>query len=143
MTKRGNSSSSSTSNPASIIRRVTANPGVLTPRYAPHLPRVVNRRAFCVVLRRLRLVCPFLEDLQSHSAWAQNAQPVFSFFIGGACGVMASDFHPTAEGALSEATLATNTKVLAPYAEPDDHGPASSSRAICPIVDTAKGRVRC
>ncbi len=48
MTKRGNSSSSSTSNPMSIIRRETANPGVLMPRYAPHLlPCGQSARVLC------------------------------------------------------------------------------------------------
>jgi hypothetical protein len=115
MSKSG-SSKPSMSNPMSIIRRVTANSGVLTPRYAPHLPRVVNRRAFLRGASSIAIGLPFLESLQSHSAWAQNAQPVFSLWIGGACGVVASDFHPSAAGPLSEATLGKNTKVLAPYA---------------------------
>lgn len=102
--------------PTGIIRRVTVERGPLTPRFAPHLPRTVNRRAFLRGASSIAIGLPFLESLQSHSAWAQSAQPVFSFFICGANGVVANDFHPSAAGALSEATLGKNTKVLAPYA---------------------------
>lgn len=105
-----------TKNPSGLIRRVSVDRGVLTPRFAPHLPRTVNRRAFLRGLSSVAIGLPFLESLQSHSAWAQNAQPVFSFFICGANGVVGNDFHPSAAGALSEATLGKNTKVLAPFA---------------------------
>lgn len=104
-------------NPMGIIRRVTVDRGSLTPRYAPHLPRTVNRRAFLRGVSSVAIALPFLESLQSHSAWAQNAQPVFGFFICGANGVVGNDFHPSGAGALSEATLGKSTKVLAPYAD--------------------------
>ncbi len=104
-------------NPMGIIRRVTVDRGVLTPRYAPHLPRTVNRRAFLRGVSSVAIGLPFLESLQSHSAWAQNAQPVFSFFICGANGVIGNDFHPSAAGPLNEGTLGKNTKVLAPFAD--------------------------
>lgn len=103
-------------NPMGIIRRVTVDRGVLTPRFAPHLPRTVNRRAFLRGASSIAIGLPFLESLQSHSAWAQNAQPVFSFFICGANGVIGNDFHPSG-ATLSEATLGKNTKVLAPFAD--------------------------
>lgn len=100
----------------SMIRRVNAERGLLTPRFAPHLPRTVNRRAFLRGLSSVAIGLPFLESLQSHSAWAQSAQPVFSLFICGANGVVGNDFHPSGTGALTEAILGKNTKVLAPYA---------------------------
>ncbi len=100
-----------------IIRRVSVERGPLTPRFAPHLPRTVNRRAFLRGASSIAIGLPFLESLQSHSAWAQSGQPVFSLFICGANGVVGNDFHPSAAGALSEATLGKNTKVLAPYAD--------------------------
>lgn len=104
-------------NPMGIIRRVTVERGVLTPRYAGHLPRTVNRRAFLRGLSSVAIGLPFLESLQSHSAWAQGSQPIFSLFICGANGVVGNDFHPSGAGALSEGTLGKNTKVLAPYAD--------------------------
>ena len=69
---------------------------------------------------------PFLEGLPERSAWAQSAQPVFSFYIVAACGVVGSKFFPTATGALTTAGLAgatdKATSVLAPHArEPAVH----------------------
>jgi len=99
-----------------IIRRVAVDRGPLTPGFAPNLPRTVNRRAFLRGASSIAIGLPFLESLQSHSAWAQSTQPVFSLFICGANGVVGNDFHPSGTGALTEATLGKNTKVLAPYA---------------------------
>ena len=69
---------------------------------------------------------PFLEGLPERSAWAADAQPVFSSFIVAACGVVGSKFFPSATGALSprRSLRLTDkaTSVLAPHArEPAVH----------------------
>ena len=99
----------------SIIRRVNAGSKILTPRFAPHLPRTVNRRAFLRGASAVAIGLPFLESLQSHSAWAQSGQPVFSLWICVANGIVGRDFHPSESGALSAGNLGKNTAVLADY----------------------------
>lgn len=101
----------------SIIRRVNTGTGVLSPRFAPHVPRTVNRRAFLRGASAVAIGLPFLESLQTHSAWAQSSQPVFSLFICVANGVVGRDFHPAAAGPLNAGNLGKNTSVLADYAD--------------------------
>jgi hypothetical protein len=79
---------------------------------------VINRRAFLRGAGGVAIGLPFLEGLQARSAWAQDAQPRFAFFIVAACGVVANRFYPAATGALSAASLGTDKAVgaLAPHA---------------------------
>jgi hypothetical protein len=71
----------------------------------------INRRAFLRAGTSIAVGLPFLEGLQERSAWAQSAQPVFSFFIVTANGVVqkqGSDpekFWPTATGTLTKENL--------------------------------------
>ncbi len=76
---------------------------------------VVNRRAFLRGAGGLALGLPFLESLPSRSAWAANGEPIFSFFICHSCGVVDSDFGPSA-GPITEASLSGKAmSALAPY----------------------------
>jgi len=61
----------------------------------------INRRAFLYGAGGVALGLPFLEGLQERSAWAAGADPVFTFFLCGACGVEPKRFWPTGTGALS------------------------------------------
>lgn len=62
---------------------------------------VVNRRAFLYGAGGVALALPFLEGLPERSAWAAGAEPVFTFFICGACGVEPKRFWPSGTGDLS------------------------------------------
>ena len=62
--------------------------------------RTVNRRAFLYGAGGVAIGLPFLEGLPERSAWAQGAEPVFTFFMCAACGVEPKRFWP-ATGALS------------------------------------------
>jgi hypothetical protein len=62
--------------------------------------RTVNRRAFLYGAGGIAIGLPFLEGLPERSAWAQGAEPVFTFFMCAACGVEPKRFWP-ATGALS------------------------------------------
>jgi hypothetical protein len=64
--------------------------------------KVINRRAFLYGTGGIAIGLPFLEGLPERSAWAQDAAPVFSFFICAACGVEPKKFWPTGTGALKE-----------------------------------------
>jgi hypothetical protein len=79
----------------------------------------VNRRAF-LTAGTVAVGLPFLEGLPSRSAWAQNATPVFTFFVVAQNGVVGKNFFPSATGALTTASLAgatgMATSVLAPHA---------------------------
>ena len=79
-----------------------------------------NRRRFLRGAGGVAIGLPFLEGLPERSAWAQSAQPVFSFYLVAACGVVGSKFFPTATGELTTAGLAgatdKATSVLSPHA---------------------------
>jgi hypothetical protein len=62
---------------------------------------VVNRRAFLYGAGGIAVGLPFLEGLPERSAWAQNAEPIFTFFMCAACGVEQKRFWPTETGPLS------------------------------------------
>ena len=83
-------------------------------------PSTFNRRRFLRGAGGVAIALPFLEGLPERSAWAQSAQPVFSFYIVAACGVVGSKFFPTATGELTTAGLAgatdKATSVLSPHA---------------------------
>jgi Protein of unknown function (DUF1552) len=82
--------------------------------------RFINRRAFLTGAGTVAVGLPFLEGLPSRSAWAADAQPVFTFFIVGQNGQVMKNFFPAATGALTTAGLAgatdIATSVLAPHA---------------------------
>jgi hypothetical protein len=63
---------------------------------------------------------PFLEGLPERSAWAAPGDPVFTFYMVAACGVVGSKFFPSATGELTTASLSAATdkatSVLAPHA---------------------------
>jgi hypothetical protein len=63
--------------------------------------RALNRRAFLYGAGGVALGLPFLEGLPERSAWAAGADPVFTFFMCGACGVEPKRFWPSGTGALS------------------------------------------
>lgn len=79
---------------------------------------VVNRRAFLRGAAGVAIGLPFLEGLPERSAWAADAVPVFTLFIGAACGVVPARFFPSATGSLTTASMGTDkaTSVLAPHA---------------------------
>jgi hypothetical protein len=85
------------------------------------LPRraSVNRRAF-LRAGAIAVGLPFLEGLPARSAWAVDAQPVFSLFMVATNGVVQQSFFPSAPGALTSASLTSTpeiaTSVLAPHA---------------------------
>jgi hypothetical protein len=82
--------------------------------------RMINRRAFLTGGGLVAVGLPFLEGLPSRSAWAQDAAPVFTFFVVGQNGVVPKNFFPSATGELTTAGLAgagdVATKVLSPHA---------------------------
>lgn len=61
----------------------------------------VNRRAFLRGAGAVAIGLPFLEGLPERSAWAADAQPVFTFMMIGSCGVVGKSFFPSATGALT------------------------------------------
>lgn len=63
--------------------------------------KVVNRRAFLYGAGGIALGLPFLEGLPERSAWAADAQPIFTFFMCAACGVEPKKFWPASTGELS------------------------------------------
>src|SRR5690606_28674535 len=76
------------------------------------------RRAFLRGAGGIALGLPFLEGLPGRSAWAQDANPVFSFFIMMQCGVIQNKWWPTQTGALTPATMAgTAHEPLSDFAE--------------------------
>jgi len=94
----------------------------------PARPRI-NRRAFIRGAGTVAVALPFLEGLPERSAWAQNEQPKFAFFICTSCGVVQKPgggndpekFWPTADGALTTASMQAfaadrATGILADYA---------------------------
>ena len=64
-----------------------------------------NRRAFLRGASGIALGLPFLEGMQSRSAWAQDAKPVFSFFIMMQNGIIQDKWWPSATGALTAGTM--------------------------------------
>jgi len=80
----------------------------------------INRRAF-LRAGTVAIGLPFLEGLPERSAWAANAQPVFSMFMVAACGVVGKSFFPSATGALTSSGLSgagdIAVSALAPHAE--------------------------
>jgi len=58
---------------------------------------VINRRAFLYGAGGVAIGLPYLEGLPERSAWAQDAQPVFAFFLTAACGVEPKRFFPDAK----------------------------------------------
>jgi hypothetical protein len=74
---------------------------------------VINRRAFLYGAGGVAIGLPYLEGLPERSAWAQNAQPVFAFFLTAACGVEPKRFFPDAKPPGDLATiLATGDKAV-------------------------------
>ncbi|HEY3493517.1 MAG TPA: DUF1552 domain-containing protein, partial [Polyangiaceae bacterium] len=72
---------------------------------------VVNRRAFLYGAGGVALGLPFLEGLPERSAWAQDAAPIFTFFICAACGVEPKRFWPESDGVLTD-ILASGDKAV-------------------------------
>jgi hypothetical protein len=77
--------------------------------------RALNRRAFLYGAGGVALGLPFLEGLPERSAWAAGNDPVFTFFMCGACGVEPKRFWPTGTGPLAE--LLTSGKSVDALAE--------------------------
>ena len=80
--------------------------------------KVVNRRAFLYGAGTVAIGLPFLEGLPERSAWAAGSDPVFTFFMCGACGVEPKRFWPASTGELS--------------------GLLSSGKAVDALADQAK-----
>jgi hypothetical protein len=66
---------------------------------------VINRRAFLYGAGGVAIGLPFLEGMPERSAWAQDAQPVFAFFLTAACGVEPKRFFPDGDPGTDLATL--------------------------------------
>jgi hypothetical protein len=82
--------------------------GKITPKR-----HVINRRAFLYGAGGVAIGLPYLEGLPERSAWAQDAQPVFSFFMTAACGVEPKRFFPDGNPGTDLATLlATGDKAV-------------------------------
>jgi hypothetical protein len=69
----------------------------------------INRRAFLRGAGTVAIGLPFLEGMPERSAWAADAQPVFTMFIVASCGVVGKSFLPDATGALTTSGLAGMT----------------------------------
>lgn len=78
-------------------------------RIGPIKRSQVNRRAFLRGVGTVAIGLPFLEGLPERSAWAQDDEPVFSFFIMTQNGVVQENFWPSATGALTPQTMAGKT----------------------------------
>lgn len=74
-----------------------------------------NRRAFLRGAGGISIGLPFLESLPGRSAWAQDDNPVYTFFIMQQNGIIRESWWPTQTGALSAATM--NGTALAPLAD--------------------------
>lgn len=72
---------------------------------------IINRRAFLRGAGGVAIGLPFLEGLPERSAWAQDAQPRFVFFMVAACGVVGNKFFPGATGPLSASSLGSDKAV--------------------------------
>jgi hypothetical protein len=79
----------------------------------------LNRRAFLYGAGSVAIGLPFLESLQSRSAWAADSTPVFSLWVCNANGVVGSDWWPAATGDLSGLAAETNkaTSIIGDYAD--------------------------
>src|SRR5688572_21274409 len=75
----------------------------------------VNRRAFLRGAGTVAIGLPFLEGLPERSAWAQDDNPIFSFFIVSAHGVVHDRFWPEM-GALTQEGLAASENATAALA---------------------------
>lgn len=80
-----------------------------------------NRRNFLRGMGGVALGLPFLEGVPERSAWAQNEQPRFLFFIVAACGVVADKFFPESKGALTVDSLSAAGKATSELAEHADN----------------------
>ncbi|HWP06319.1 MAG TPA: DUF1552 domain-containing protein [Polyangiaceae bacterium] len=72
---------------------------------------VVNRRAFLYGAGGIAIGLPFLEGLPERSAWAADAEPIFTFFMCAACGVEPKRFWPSGFGDLAT-VLASGDKAV-------------------------------
>ena len=79
--------------------------------------KAINRRAFLYGAGTIAIGLPFLEGLPERSAWAANAQPIFTFFLCAACGVEPKKFWPGATGALSLGSSGKAVDALADQAK--------------------------
>lgn len=73
----------------------------------------LNRRNFLRGAGGVAIGLPFLEGLPERSAWAAGSEPIFSFFLVAACGVVPSRFFPGSTGPLSADSLASSGKATA------------------------------
>ena len=71
----------------------------MNPKVSPMNRRVINRRAFLTGGGLVAVGLPFLEGMPTRSAWAQEAAPVFTFFVVAQNGVVGKNFFPSATGA--------------------------------------------
>ncbi|MDD9965147.1 MAG: DUF1552 domain-containing protein [Myxococcales bacterium] len=87
----------------------------------PSSNRTVSRRSFLTGAGAVAVGLPFLEGMPSRSAWAQDAAPVFTFFVVAQNGVVGKNFFPSSLGPISAQSLAgagdVATAVLSPHAE--------------------------
>ncbi len=77
----------------------------------------INRRAFLRGTGTVAIGLPFLEGMPGRSAWAQDAPPVFSFFIVGANGVVGDKFWPGSGALTAQSMAGTTVEPMADYAE--------------------------
>lgn len=116
--------------------------------FAPHKRSQINRRAFLRGAGTVALGLPFLESMPSRSAWAQNAEPVFSFFLCHANGVVGNRFWPSETGPLSD--LASQDKAVSKLADhasrlllvgglrfPGTNGGCGHAQGMCQVLTGA------
>lgn len=111
----------------------------------------VNRRAFLRGAGTLAVGLPFLESMPWRSAWAQSAEPTFSFFLCHSCGVVQKTFWPSSEpGAITKDDLAAQERAVSKLADHADrlllvngiHFPANNSgcghaQGLCQVLTGA------
>ena len=85
----------------------------------PGRRRGVKRRTFLAGAGGIAIGLPFLESMPERSAWAQDDNPIFTFFLCGANGIEPKKFFPSSTGALSAASMSGDIGVapLADYAD--------------------------
>lgn len=88
-------------------------------RFPELRPGALNRRAFLYGAGSVAIGLPFLESLQSRSAWAANAAPVFSMWVCCANGVVQDSWWPAEVGDLSGLAAEEDkaTSILGDYAD--------------------------
>lgn len=119
--------------------------------FARHKRTEFNRRAFLRGAGGVAMALPFLESMPFRSAWAQSAEPTFSFFLCHSCGIVRESFWPSEVGPLTKDGLAGQSGAvskLADYADrllllngvgfPSGNSGCGHAQGLCQVL-TGKG----